>query len=97
MFSDSGPFHCDYPENGLMAILITIYAEYVFMFGIGYDIFRLLVCHPPENFDPEIEDRSGFPSWSVLVLTARDADSLCTLLVLHTVRRSCRDRFSVAP
>ncbi len=53
--------------------------------------------HPPKNFDPEIEDRSGFLSWSVLVITARDADSLCMPPVLHTVHRSCRDRFSVAP
>ncbi len=53
--------------------------------------------HPPKNSEPEIEDRSGFLFCSVLVLTARDADSLCMLLVLHTVRRSCRDRFSVAP
>jgi hypothetical protein len=76
-----------------MAILTTIYAEYVSPFGIGYDIFRLLVCPPPENFDPEIEDRSGSPSWSVLVLTAHEADRLC----MPTVRRSCRDRFSFAP
>ena len=72
-------------------------AEYVLPFGMGYDILRLLVFHPPENFDPEIEDRSGFPSWSVLVLTAHDADRLCMPPVLHTVRRPCRDRFSVAP
>ncbi len=55
------------------------------------------VFHPPKNSEPEIEDRSGFLFWSVLVLTARDADSLCMPPVLHTVRRSCRDRFSVAP
>ncbi len=57
----------------------------------------LLAFHPPKNFDPEIEDRSGFLSWSVLVLTARDSDSLCMPPVLHTVRRSGRDRFPVAP
>ncbi len=55
------------------------------------------MLHPPKKSDPEIEDRSGFLIWSVLVLTARDADSLCMPPVLHTVRRSCRDRFSVAP
>ncbi len=64
---------------------------------MGYDILRLLVSHPPENFDPEIEDRSGFLLWSVLVLTARDLYSSCMPPVLQTVRRSCRDRFSVAP
>ncbi len=53
--------------------------------------------HPPKNFDPEIEDRSGFLFWSVLVLTARDADSLCMPPVLHPIRRSCRDRFPTVP
>ncbi len=51
----------------------------------------------PKVFDPEIEDRSGSLSWSVLVLTACDADSFCMPLVLHIVRRSCLDRFHVAP
>ncbi len=60
----------------------------------------LLVFYPPKNFDPEIEDKSGFLFWSVLVLAARDTESLCMPHALHmgyTVRRSCSDRFPVAP
>jgi hypothetical protein len=31
-----------------------------------------------KKVDPEIEDKSGFLFWSILVLTAHVADSLCT-------------------
>ncbi len=63
---------------------------------LSWIVLSLLVYYPPKNFHPEIDDRSGFLSWSVLVLTARDADSLCMPYVLHTVRRPCSDSSPVA-